>query len=469
MSTNVKPFEDGKTANGADSGQVPDGDTIEGHVTTHDAVFGEITENGPNYRNVGWLGTAALMMKTQIGLGVLGLPTVFHVLGIVPGVILLCIIGGITTWSNYIVGIFKIRHPEIYGIDDVGGLLFGRIGREVLGICFCLFFTFVSGSALLSISIAFNALSDHAVCTAVFVAVAAAIGFAFSSIRTLDRIGSLAWIGVSCIIVAVFVVTVGVGVQDRPPSVPKNVQWRSDYELFGHPSFIEALSAISTIIFAYAGTPAFFAIAAEMRDPKQYMKSLIMCQTVISIAYIVVGVVVYYYCGSFVASPALGSAGPTIKKVSYGIGLPGLLISAILLLHLPSKFVFVRILRGSKHLSTNSFIHWATWLGSTFSVTLVAYIIASAIPVFGQLVSLIGALLGTLMSFQPMGCMWLYDNWHSDRRYTPRWYVGVAWSVFVVISGTFLMIAGTYSTIVGIVDSTEKTSAWSCADNSNSS
>lgn len=52
MSTNVKPFEDGKTANGADSGQVPDGDTIEGHVTTHDAVFGEITENGPNYRNV---------------------------------------------------------------------------------------------------------------------------------------------------------------------------------------------------------------------------------------------------------------------------------------------------------------------------------------------------------------------------------------------------------------------------------
>lgn len=63
------------------------------------------------------------------------------------------------------------------------------------------------------------------------------------------------------------------------------------------------------------------------------MKSLIMCQTVISIAYIVVGVVVYYYCGSFVASPALGSAGPTIKKVSYGIGLPGLLISAILLLH----------------------------------------------------------------------------------------------------------------------------------------
>ncbi|KAM0542263.1 hypothetical protein ACHAPJ_012871 [Fusarium lateritium] len=409
--TSLKNVERNKTTNDIDPVQPHRSDTIEGEVTTHDAVFGEITEDGPNYRNVGWLGTAALMMKTQIGLGVLDLPTVFHILGIVPGVILLCIVGGITTWSNYIVGIFKIRHPEVYGIDDVGGLLFGRVGREVLGICFCLFFTFVSGSALLSISIALNALSSHAVCTAAFVAVAAVIGFTFSSIRTLDRISALAWIGVSCIITAVFTVTIAVGVQDRPPSVPKDAEWKSDYEVVGHPSFTETLSAIATLIFAYAGTPAFFSIAAEMRDPKQYTKALI----------------------------------------------------------LPSKFVFVRILRGSKHLSSNSLIHWATWLGSTFSVTLVAYIIASAIPVFGQLVSLIGALLGTLMSFQPMGCMWLYDNWNGDRRYTPRWYAGVAWSVFVVVSGTFLMIAGTYSTIVGIIDSTEETGAWSCADNSNSS
>lgn len=142
--------------------------------------------------------------------------------------------------------------------------------------------------------------------------------------------------------------------------------------------------------------------------------------------------------------------------------------SPINILQLPSKFLFVRILRGSRHLTSNSTIHWVTWLGSTFTITLVAYIIASGIPVFGQLVSLVGALLGTLMSFQPMGFMWLYDNWNSDRRKMPRWYTGVAWSVFVIISGTFLMVAGTYSTIVEIIDSTDKTGAWSCADNSNS-
>ncbi|KAJ4413404.1 hypothetical protein N0V82_008573 [Gnomoniopsis sp. IMI 355080] len=104
----------------------------------HDAVFGELNDDGPNYRNVGWVGTVILMMKTQIGLGVLSIPSVFNVLGLIPGIICLCILAIITTWSNYIVGIFKLRHPEVYGIDDAGELMFGRFGREVFGTAVCL-------------------------------------------------------------------------------------------------------------------------------------------------------------------------------------------------------------------------------------------------------------------------------------------------------------------------------------------
>jgi amino acid permease len=79
------------------------------------------------------------MMKTQIGLGVLSIPAVFDTLGLIPGVICLLVIAVITTWSDYIVGVFKLRHRAVYGIDDAGGLIFGRPGREVLGIAFCLF------------------------------------------------------------------------------------------------------------------------------------------------------------------------------------------------------------------------------------------------------------------------------------------------------------------------------------------
>ena len=138
-----------------------------------------------------------------------------------------------------------------------------------------------------------------------------------------------------------------------------------------------------------------------------------------------------------------------------------------------SKYIFVRALRGTKHLASNSAIHWASWLGCTVGISLIAYILASAIPVFGGMVSLAGALFGTLLSFQPMGCMWLYDNWSKGKQNpTIRWCLMVGWSVFVIVSGTFLMVAGTYGAIQGIIGSYHAkggSAAWSCADNSNSS
>lgn len=60
----------------------------------------------------------------------------------------------------------------------------------------------MSGSGILGISIGLNAVSTHGACTAVFVAIAAILGFIFSSVRTLGRITWLAWIGLPCILTA---------------------------------------------------------------------------------------------------------------------------------------------------------------------------------------------------------------------------------------------------------------------------
>ncbi|KAM5344009.1 hypothetical protein ACJ41O_012546 [Fusarium nematophilum] len=287
--------------------QVEEGNDHTSHP--YDPVFGEITEDGPNYRNVGWVGTSALMVKAQIGLGVLSIPQAFDVLGIVPGVLTLSAVAGITTWSDYIVGVFKLRHPEIYGIDDVGYMIFGPIGREILAAGFVLYYTFVAGSMMLGISIGLNAVSMHGTCTAVFVAVAALVGGAFACIRTLGKMSWLALVGVTSLVIVV-----------------------------GNPSFAEVVTAISTFVFAYAGTPAFFSFAAEMREPQLYGRALFVCQVIVTIAYVGIGCVVYYFCGSYVASPALGSAGPLIKKMSYGIAIPDIVATAMLTIHLPGKY-----------------------------------------------------------------------------------------------------------------------------------
>ncbi|KAJ5817469.1 transmembrane amino acid transporter [Penicillium robsamsonii] len=458
---------------------------------TTDAVFGDITENGPNYRGLGWFATTILMTKTMIGLGVLSIPAAFDVLGIIPGVLCLLAVATITIWSMFVVGSFKLNHPEVYAIDDVGYKLFGVTGRVLFGTTFWIYWIFVSGSGLLSLSIALNAISTHGTCTAVFVAVAAIITFCLTSIRTLARISWIAWVGLFSILGAIVTLTIAVGVQDRPASAPQQGPWKTDYQLVKKPSFLEAVTAVSTMVFAYSGTSAFFAIVAEMREPRHYARSLTICQSIVTGTYLSIGVVVYYYCGSFVASPALGSAGVLMKKVTYGLAIPGLLASTVILCHVSlylfevsafvksyilyqvsSKYIFVRLLQGSHHLTANTFRHWATWLGCTFGATITAYIIASAIPVFNDLVSLVGALLGTMMSFQPMAFMWLYDNWRrskGDRN--AAWHFIVAWCIFVFLAGTFLMVAGTYGSVVQVANSYKLsggTAAWSCADNSNS-
>lgn len=122
-------------------------------ISVVDDVFGDIVEGGPNYRDVGWLGTAILMMKTQIGLGVLSIPAVLDALGMVPGVICLIFVGVVTTWSNYMIGVFKLNHRSVYGIDDMGYKTLGVAGREFFGIayalCACLV-TMTSGQSLIS-------------------------------------------------------------------------------------------------------------------------------------------------------------------------------------------------------------------------------------------------------------------------------------------------------------------------------
>lgn len=45
------------------------------------------------------------------------------------------------------------------------------------------------------------------------------------------------------------------------------------------------------------------------------------------------------YCGQYVASPSLGSAGGTLEKIAYGIAIPGFIMTSTLWVHLAAKFV----------------------------------------------------------------------------------------------------------------------------------
>lgn len=113
-----------------------------------------------------------------------------------------------------------------------------------------------------------------------------------------------------------------------------------------------------------------------MRKPRDYYKSLYICQAIVTATYLTIGIVVYYYCGQYLANPALGSAGVMVKKVAYGIALPGLFVSVTIYTHVGAKMLFVRFLRGSEHLTSHSFTHWAVWLGTVALCVFISFILA---------------------------------------------------------------------------------------------
>ncbi|GAA6011768.1 hypothetical protein JCM8202_004144 [Rhodotorula sphaerocarpa] len=438
-----------------------------------DGVFGAggSGKGQVNYRSVGWISTSILLMKSQIGLGVLAIPSVFHSLGLAPGIIILIVIGGLTTYADWYIGMFKLKHPQVYSVSDCGQLMFGRIGGEIFGVGYWLLMTLISGSAFLGLSVALNAISLHGTCTAVFVAVAAIATFPLASLRRLERIKWIGWIGLASMIVSILLVTIAVGSGGRPSLAPQEGPLDLGIVIWGKPTFADAMNAVSNILLAYAGTAAFLPIASEMRNPRDYPKAVMACQGFVTAFYLAIGVVVYEYAGQYVASPALGTAGVLIKRIAYGLSLPGLLAAAVIYTHLPAKWIFVRALRNSHHLTHSTKTHWVVWLSCSAGCVLFAYVIASAIPVFNGLVGLVGALFGSFFSLSAVSIMWFYDNWYRfsvpDKRTKAFWFL-VCFNSFIVVAGGFIMVGGTYGSIVAIIDGYTGGRPWSCVDNSGS-
>ncbi|WOO82923.1 N amino acid transport system protein [Vanrija pseudolonga] len=436
-----------------------------------DAVFGYQGEGHVNYTSMGWIKAAVILLKTQIALGVLAMPTALQSVGAVPGALVIFGIALLTSWAGYVVGTFKRNHPEVYSMAEVGGVLAGKMGQEVFTAIYAAFMISLTGVALLPITIAFNALSDHATCTLVWMVLAAVVCCALAFIQTLNKVSLIGSVGVGCILVAIFTLLIAVGVQERPATAPPApAPWFKDMVAFKKASFWDGVNAMSTAVAGLCGTPAFFSVISEMKNPKDYNKSLAVCQTIVVSTYVTVAVVVYYFCGQYLASPALGSAGPLLKKVCYGIALPGLFATGILYCHIAAKLVFVRLMRKSEHLTAHTKTHWLVWLGTTSGCMLLGFILANSIPFFGNLIVLVCALFGTLMCMQFTGWMWLFDNWHR-RKENPDWkfWVVAVFNWLLIVFGSFLMISGVVSSCLGIRDSFRAgtiSRPFSCADNS---
>ncbi|KAK8048368.1 hypothetical protein PG994_010098 [Apiospora phragmitis] len=428
-------------------------------------------EGQVDFRTVSWIHASVIFLKIIFATGVLTIPSAMYVLGAFPGAVNVLGWQFLNTYCAIVQGNFRNAHAGCHSIADMAHVVGGRWLREVAGVFFLVTYAIVGASGIFGASVALNALSGHALCTNSFMLVATAMVFILSSARKFEKIAWLTWIGFFSVFIAVFIVVVGVTTRDRPAAAPQTGDYDFGYHVIGNPTFVAAITSVATIFCSGAGTSAFLPVMSEMKRPRDYNKAVYLCMGIVTAAYLSFSLVVYRWCGKWVASPSLGSAGDTIKKVAYGVGIVGLLVSACLYIHVAAKYLFVRMLRNSPHLQKNSVAHWTLWLGCTLGMSVVGFLVASGIPIFNYLLALAGSLTFAPLALGLPGYLWVYD--HGHYRTGKHWQVLVYYLNWLMIGlAVFLTIGGTYGVVQNIIDAYargEIDKAFSCKDNSGSS
>lgn len=123
------------------------------------------------------------------------------------------------------------------------GVMWGSIGRELVGIMFLVAFILCCGSGLLGTSFAFNALSEHARCSVWFSFVSTVLIIMYSSIRIWGKMTWLMTLAFMSVMGGVLTVVVGVTLTDRPAAAPAEGEFDFGFHVVASPTFAAGITA----------------------------------------------------------------------------------------------------------------------------------------------------------------------------------------------------------------------------------
>ncbi|KAL6240689.1 hypothetical protein RBB50_012399 [Rhinocladiella similis] len=423
--------------------------------------FGDEEGDGVKYRTLKWWQCSMIMIAETISLGILSLPSVLATIGMAPGAILILSLGIVATYSGYVIGQFKMAHPWVHNMADAGYVMFKPLGprwaavmHECFGAAQTIFLIFSMASHILTWTICLNTLTDGATCTIAWGIIGLVIFWICDIPRTLLKVSWLSCASFFSITTAVIVSMAGVG--SKNPA-------QGNFHATQTATFTTAFLSVTNIVFAYAGHVAFFSFISEMRNPKDFPKALVLLQVTDTSMYFLVAMVIYAYGGDDVDSPALGTAGKVVGKVAWGLAIPTIIVAGVIYGHVASKYIYVRLFRGTKHMSKRTLLSVGSWLAITLTIWVIAWIIAESIPNFNDLLALISSLFAAWFTYGISGIFWLFMNWGQ---YTKNWR-----KISLTVVNLFLFGMGAGICGMGLyasgyaIHNEPGGSSWTCASN----
>ncbi|CAM1501256.1 Fc.00g104180.m01.CDS01 [Cosmosporella sp. VM-42] len=264
------------------------------------------TQGGKNYRTFGRWDTIFCLFTNQVGLGILSLPSVLSIMGIVPGIIAIVGIGCLSWYTAFELLQFYEHHQHVVNVVEMTRVVGGPWFEMFAGIFMMIQVVFVASSAVVTLSIALNTISAHATCTVVFIFASCVTCYSLSMPRTMKFVSYSGIPNAVSVLVAVLVVMISLGVSG-PASAPPG--WDKKIVVVDQPDFRDGLNCCLKVVYAYASNIAFVGYMAEMIDPvKDFGFCLGILEVGSMILYVVIAIVIYCLSGQYITSPALGTA-----------------------------------------------------------------------------------------------------------------------------------------------------------------
>lgn len=407
-------------------------------------------EGNAKFHQLGWKRLTILAMVEAIALGSLGLPKAFATLGMVAGVFLSIGIGLVAMHAAYNIGQIKLKYPQVSHYADVGSLLFGPIGSSLFIGAFVSLLIFVVGSHCLTGAIAFKDIAQSNICSTAFSAISAAILLLLAIPPSFSDVAILGYIDFASIILAIGITMIATGVQDRGSlgDPEPYVAW-SAWPKSGI-TFEEAIVSTNSIVFAYSFGGCLPSFMNDMHTPKDYVKTLWWLGGSQILIYTLTGSIIYAFVGQTVQSPALLSAGPLISRIVFGIALPVIFISGSINTTVVCRYIHGKVFANSTIRYVNSPSGWAAWLGLVFTVTMLAWIIAEAIPIFSDILSISSSLFVSGLSYYIPPILWFVllkkGAWYERDNIKSSICNGGVFLIGIIVLG-----CGTYSSIAELV------------------
>ncbi|KAI0518391.1 transmembrane amino acid transporter protein-domain-containing protein [Xylaria bambusicola] len=440
--------EDGEIAPSSiiPSDQASDGEQIGQVRELTDVEKARMQDGEAHFNRLGWKRLTVILIVEAIALGSLGMPAAFATLGMIAGTILCVGLGLLAIYSSYVVGQVKIKYPHVQHYADAGRLMMGKFGYELISFMFVLQLVFLVGSHTLTGSIAFLNLTDDGACSIVFGIVSAIILLLLALPPSFAEVAILGYVDFASIILAIGITIIATGVQRS------EMKMASDWSAWPAPDagFVDAFIAVTNIVFAYSFAICQFSFMDEMHTPKDFVKSIWVLGIIEIIIYTLTGALIYSFVGQDVKSPALLSAGPLLSKIAFGIALPVIFISGSINGTVAGRYIHGRVYKDSVIRYINTPKGWISWIALIAFLTIIAWVLAEAIPFFEDLLAISSSLFISGFTFYFPAMMWFM----LIRQGSPFAKENLVWTVLnavCFIIGIVILVGGTYASIEDIV------------------